>query len=312
MLAVHELAFKALAEVLAFVLVKFWCIQSVCEALPPFCLAQMGLGREMAKPLSYAAVGMLFVNEEGICAPYEDGRYEHYGIELTVQGGAQTNGEIPYAYNGNIDKYLGQGGDAVTDTYAHEGVVQVCLVGTERTLAMEYAHGHYTKCVGYGYRKDCYHHGGGAIVMRERITMACIVHGAHNEPCHEYAHNHGSGVTDEHATLLAKDIMHKEMEQGGCHGECQNGIDIVAYAKEIESEEHAAGYAQTRRKAIDTVHHVDCVDDTHSGKDGKRNCYRPGDIGYAPEAMERVYTDAGREYHTQDNKYLYGKTCLGR
>ena len=44
MLAVHELAFKALAEVLAFVLVKFRCIQSVCEALPPFCLSQMGLG----------------------------------------------------------------------------------------------------------------------------------------------------------------------------------------------------------------------------------------------------------------------------
>lgn len=105
----------------------------------------------MAQPPAYATVGFLLVNEEGVCAPYEDGRNKHYGIELAVQRSAKVDGEEPDANYGNIDEYLGQGGDAVAYAYAHEGMMQVGLVGAEGTLAMDNAHGHDTECVGYGH-----------------------------------------------------------------------------------------------------------------------------------------------------------------
>lgn len=272
----------------------------------------MCFGREAAQPLAYAAIGFLLTDKEGVCAPYEDGRYEHYGIELAMQGGTEMNSEEPDTNYSNIDKYLGQGGDAVAYTDAHEGMMQMGLVRTEGTLAMDNAHGHDTECVSHRHREECHHHGGGAVGVDLSVNLACIVHGAHNEPYHQYAHDHSTGIANEHAALFAKDVMDEEEEQRGCHGECQYGIHMVAHAEEIKSEEHATCDAKTGGETIDSVHHIDGIDDAHSSKNGERYGYYPRNGSDTPKSVNRVHTDARGVYHAQDDEYLDGKACLGR
>ena len=185
------------------------------------------------------------------------------------------------------------------------------LVGTEGALAMEDAHGHDTECVGNRNGEDSHYHGGRTVCIIKNHASSGIVHGAHDEPRHEDAHNHRTGIAYEHTTLIAEYIMYKEQEQRRCYGECQHGIHIVANTEELKAEEHAACYAQAGGKTVDAIHHVDGIDNAHSCKDGEWNSHYRGDIVNAPQAVKGVHTDARGVYQTQDNEYLYEETRLG-
>ena len=194
-------------------LIKFRRVQTICEALPPFGGTKVGLGRKATKPTGYAAIGVLLVYKEGICAPHKNGSYKHNGVELAVQGSSKTDREIPNGHYGNIDKYLGESCYAVAYSYANKSVMQMGLVGTEGALAMEDAHGHDTECVGNRNGEDSHYHGGRTVCIIKNHASSGIVHGAHDEPRHEDAHDHRTSIAYEHAALIAEYIMYKEQEQ---------------------------------------------------------------------------------------------------
>jgi hypothetical protein len=148
------------------VLVILWRVKEERDSLPPLCLAKMGLGRKIAQPNSYATIRGAFVSKKKICAPYQDGRNKYNNIELGLTGSAQACRSEPYGHYGKIDRNFGEGGDTVTYTHVDKGMMKVCPVGAEGTLATHYAHGHNTESVCNWDGEESNNHGSGTITLK--------------------------------------------------------------------------------------------------------------------------------------------------
>ena len=229
---IHEFVFQASKEVTATLFIKFWSVKEIGEALPPFGFAQMGFDGKVAKPLCLAAIRCVLMFQENISSPYKDNRDKDYCIQLPVQWRTEVCQGKPYSYNGEIDDNLGQGRDTMTDTYAHKSVMKVCLVGSKRTMALHDAHGHDTESVKHGHCKESKYHGRGTDLFTYNICAAIICEDIDHKPCHEHSHNHSAGITNEHTTLIAKDIVYEEQEQGCCHTECHDCVYHISLIQE--------------------------------------------------------------------------------
>lgn len=216
----------------------------------------------------------------------------------------------------------------MTEATGDEGVMQVGLVGMERTLAMQHAVGHDTKGVedgdykdaeGEGNKTEVVFAGKGSVDFAFRhllgegeLKIMRATKRMDDEPGDEDAHHHGAGIANEHPGGLAEDVMQEEGHEGCCHDGGKGCIPEVVILVEHASEEEAQHDAEAGGEAVDAVDHIDGVDDAHSGKDGEGNGIGVGELVDAPHAMKVVDTGVGGEDEHQDGQHLDNETNRGR
>lgn len=100
---------------------------------------------------------------------------------------------------------------------------------------------------------------------------------------------------------MPKYILEKERYKRPHCGEGHHGHGEVVGIEEHASEDETDEDAQTRRESVDTVYHVDGVDDAHAREGAKRqgNVYRQ--LADAEETMEVVDVDQVHEDDKADD-----------
>jgi len=115
-----------------------------------------------------------------------------------------------------------------------------------------------------------------------------VVYAAHAEDAHDDAHHHGSRVADEHLGEFAEHILEEERHQCAHCDKCHHGHSEVVGIEEHASKDEADEDAQTGRESVNTINHVDGIDDAHTGEGAQGQGYVDRQLADAEEAVEVV------------------------
>lgn len=209
---------------------------------------------------------------------------------MPIQGNATDDKDYPNANHEQVDGDLTGRSDRMTHPHADKHMMQMCLVGMEGALAVNNTHEHHPDSVEDGDAEDSQGQGNQVgVVAKEGLPKGNIaIQQGDDKPREEHAHHHGTRIADEHTAAVAKHIMEKERHEGGDHNKSQNGVNQIASQQERQAKQNAATDAKPTAQPIDTVNHIDGVDDAHAAKNGKRYGNPPIEAFNTPKTMTRI------------------------
>lgn len=195
---------------------------------------------------------------------------------------------------------------------ADEHVVQVCLVGMKRGLALQDAGRHHTQRIEDRNRQHRQRKGHKPqILLGMHHVLSVVLQQPHDEYRHDDAHHERTAVPDEHLRCLAEDIVKEKRNERSCGYGCQNGHDRIVGQPEHHPELDARHDAVTRRKSVHAVDQVDGIDDAHGGKDRQRDGDFTGNLTESPQSVEIIQCVASDEDQQQDGANLHQKRRAG-
>ena len=100
----------------------------------------------------------------------------------------------------------------------------------------------------------------------------------------------------------------EEWHQGKRHRKGDNRIWNIAKMQIVHTKIKATSYAETRGQSVNSIYHIDRIDDTYSSKYSKRNCNGPWNLVYTPKTIEVINTHATTINKHKNGKYLHYNT----
>lgn len=103
--------------------------------------------------------------------------------------------------------------------------------------------------------------------------------------------------------------MADEWYEGCCYDEGEACIGEVIEIEEGSTKEKVAGEGETGGETVDSVDHINGIDDADTCEDGEWDGYVPRELMDAPESVEVVDTGIGAIDEGEDNGYLANDAC---